>query len=98
MWQHGEEAMAKALVACRLYKSLANEAAEDYLEVEVCEELKKYAEEFRQNSLDLLDHCYKQDDAQTLQLLTYELSYWGEETCLSLAVIVNNKAFLAHPW
>lgn len=44
MWQHGEEALAKALVACRLYKSLANEAAEDYLEVEVCEELKKYAE------------------------------------------------------
>lgn len=44
MWQHGEEAMAKALVACRLYKSLATEAAEDYLEVEICEELKKYAE------------------------------------------------------
>lgn len=34
----------KALVACRLYKSLATEAAEDYLEVEICDELKKYAE------------------------------------------------------
>ncbi|VDO15506.1 unnamed protein product [Brugia timori] len=44
MWQHGEEAMAKALVACRLYKSLAKEAAEDYLEVEICEELKNHAE------------------------------------------------------
>lgn len=54
--------------------------------------------EFRQLSLELLDHCYKQDDAQTLQLLTYELAYWGQETCLSLAVIVNNKQFLAHPW
>ncbi|KAL3120637.1 hypothetical protein niasHT_007929 [Heterodera trifolii] len=97
MWQHGEEALAKALVACRIYKSLANEAAEDYLEVEVCEELKTYAEEFRQLSLELLDHCYKEDDAQTLQLLTYELSYWGHQTCLSLAVIVNNKQFLAHP-
>lgn len=46
----------------------------------------------------MLDHCYKHDDAQTLQLLTYELVYWGNETCLSLAVIVNNKQFLAHPW
>ena len=36
--------MAKSLVACRLYKSLSNEAAEDYLEVEVCDELRKYAE------------------------------------------------------
>lgn len=98
MWQHGQEALAKALVTCRLYKSLAKEAAEDYLELEVCEELKKCAEEFRQLSLDLLDHCYKEDDAQTLQLLTYELAYWGRETCLSLAVLVNNKQFLAHPW
>uniref|UniRef100_A0A915BSL5 Transient receptor potential channel n=1 Tax=Parascaris univalens TaxID=6257 RepID=A0A915BSL5_PARUN len=97
MWQHGEEAMAKALVACRLYKSLAQEAAEDYLEVEICEELRQYAEEFRLLSLELLDHCYQHDDAQTLQLLTYELSNWGNETCLSLAVMVNNKQFLAHP-
>lgn len=44
MWQHGEEALAKALVGCRLYKSLSKEAAEDYLEVEICDELKKYAE------------------------------------------------------
>uniref|UniRef100_A0A0R3RIK4 LSDAT_euk domain-containing protein n=1 Tax=Elaeophora elaphi TaxID=1147741 RepID=A0A0R3RIK4_9BILA len=97
MWQHGEEAMAKALVACRLYKSLANEAAEDYLEVEICEELKNYAEDFRKLSLSLLEHCYNYDDAQTLQLLTYELINWGNETCLSLAVMVNNKQFLAHP-
>ncbi|CAD6184963.1 unnamed protein product [Caenorhabditis auriculariae] len=97
MWQHGEEALAKALVACRLYKSLATEAAEDYLEVEICDELKKYAEEFRVLSLELLDHCYHHDDAQTLQLLTYELSNWSDETCLALAVMVNNKNFLAHP-
>ncbi|KAM3720978.1 Transient receptor potential channel [Dirofilaria immitis] len=97
MWQHGEEAMAKALVACRLYKSLAKEAAEDYLEVEICEELKNHAEDFRNLSLSLLEHCYNHDDAQTLQLLTYELISWGNETCLSLAVMVNNKQFLAHP-
>ncbi|VDK52174.1 unnamed protein product [Anisakis simplex] len=97
MWQHGEEAMAKALVACRLYKSLAQEAAEDYLEVEICEELRQYADDFKKLSLELLEHCYHHDDAQTLQLLTYELSNWGNETCLSLAVMVNNKQFLAHP-
>uniref|UniRef100_A0A0N5AU54 LSDAT_euk domain-containing protein n=1 Tax=Syphacia muris TaxID=451379 RepID=A0A0N5AU54_9BILA len=97
MWQHGEEAMAKALVACRLYKSLAKEAAEDYLEVEICDELRNYAEEFRKLALELLEYCYHQDDAQTLQLLTYELASWGNETCLSLAVMVNHKEFLAHP-
>lgn len=43
-WQHGEEALAKALVASKLYKSLAKEAADDYLEVEVCESLKENSE------------------------------------------------------
>lgn len=118
-------------MACRLYKSLAKEAAEDYLEVEICDELRNYAEyvsmvlvfmlmlycllmffflfkneldnasvsrEFRKLALELLEHCYHQDDAQTLQLLTYELASWGNETCLSLAVMVNHKEFLAHPW
>lgn len=78
MWLHGEEAMAKALVACKLYKSLAKEAAEDYLEVEICEELRRYAEEFRKLALDLLEHCYQTDDDMTMQLLTYELKNWGQ--------------------
>ena len=44
MWEHGEEALAKALFACRVYKSLATEAATDYLEVEICEKFKKCSE------------------------------------------------------
>lgn len=46
MWQHGEEAIAKALVAAKLYKALAHEAADDDLETEIYEELKGYAREF----------------------------------------------------
>uniref|UniRef100_A0A914CYL5 TRPM-like domain-containing protein n=1 Tax=Acrobeloides nanus TaxID=290746 RepID=A0A914CYL5_9BILA len=97
MWEHGEEALAKALVGMRLYKSLAEEAVDDYIENEICAELREYSEQFYTRSLELLDHCHKHDDDNTLQLLTYELSNWGYETCLSLAVISNNKEFLAHP-
>lgn len=46
MWQHGEEALAKSLVAAKLYKALALEAADDDLETEVYEELRSYAKEF----------------------------------------------------
>uniref|UniRef100_A0A0N4ZLR6 Transient receptor potential cation channel n=1 Tax=Parastrongyloides trichosuri TaxID=131310 RepID=A0A0N4ZLR6_PARTI len=97
MWEHGEEAMAKALIACALNRNLAKEAREDYLDVEISDDLKKNAEEFKQLSLDLLDCCYRQDDDKTLHLLTYELKYWGNETNISLAVMANNKQFLAHP-
>jgi len=46
MWQHGEEALAKSLVACKLYKAMAHEAAEDDLETEIYEELRNYGKEF----------------------------------------------------
>lgn len=63
MWQHGEEAVAKALVAAKLYKALAHEGADDDLGTEVYEELRGYAKEyevlgrFRKLSLGELD-CF----------------------------------------
>ncbi|KAK7065328.1 Transient receptor putative cation channel subfamily M member 7 [Halocaridina rubra] len=97
MWQHGEEAIAKALVAAKLYKALAHEAADDDLETEVYEELRSYAKEFESLALQVLDYCYQQDDERAHQLLTYELKNWSKQTCLSLAVAVNHRALLSHP-
>ncbi|XP_044016610.1 transient receptor potential cation channel trpm isoform X3 [Aphidius gifuensis] len=97
MWQHGEEALAKALVALKLFKAMAHEAAEDDLETEVYDELRGYGKEFENISLELLDYAYRQDDDQTKQLLTSELQNWSGQTCLSLAVTANHRALLAHP-
>uniref|UniRef100_A0A7E4V9N2 LSDAT_euk domain-containing protein n=1 Tax=Panagrellus redivivus TaxID=6233 RepID=A0A7E4V9N2_PANRE len=97
MWNHGEEAMAKALVAIRLYKCMSREAADDYTEVEVSNQLREYAEDFRESSFDLLNHCYQQDENLTMRMLTAELPNWGNQTCMSLAVIANNKQLLTHP-
>ncbi|XP_065168332.1 transient receptor potential cation channel trpm isoform X4 [Atheta coriaria] len=97
MWVHGEEALAKALVACKLYKAMAHEAAEDDMETEVYEELRSYGKEFESIALDLLDYCYRQDDDMAQQLLTCELTNWSGQTCLSLAVAANHRALLAHP-
>nr|XP_012140914.1 PREDICTED: transient receptor potential cation channel trpm isoform X3 [Megachile rotundata] len=97
MWQHGEEALAKALVALKLYKAMAHEAAEDDLETEVYDELRSYGKEFENIALELLDYCYRQDDDQTQQLLTSELQNWSGQTCLSLAVTANHRPLLAHP-
>ncbi|RCN25943.1 hypothetical protein ANCCAN_28341 [Ancylostoma caninum] len=48
-------------------------------------------------SLQLLDFCYREDNMQTLKLLTAQLPHWGHQNCLSLAVMANHKPFLAHP-
>nr|XP_011435204.2 transient receptor potential cation channel subfamily M member 3 isoform X5 [Crassostrea gigas] len=96
MWQHGEEAMAKALVACKLYKSMAHEADEDNLEVDISEQFLNDGKEFEKLALELLEHCYKIDDDYTQQLLTYELKNFSDQTCLSLAVDAMHQDFVAH--
>ncbi|XP_033120583.1 transient receptor potential cation channel subfamily M member 1-like isoform X2 [Anneissia japonica] len=96
MWQQDEEAMAKALVASKLYKGMARVAEHVHLDTEIGEELRKYSTEFQNLALDLLDQCYRQDDDFTMQLLTVQLKNWSNQTCLSLAAIGNHREFTAH--
>lgn len=42
-WQHGEEAMVKAVVACKLYRAMAHEAKQSNMVDDTSEELKKYS-------------------------------------------------------
>lgn len=42
-WQHGKEAMVKAVVACKLYRAAAREAEQCNMEDDTLEELKKYS-------------------------------------------------------
>lgn len=97
MWTHGEEALAKSLVACKLYKAMAHEAADDDLDTEIYDELRNYAKEFESKGLRLLDFCYRQDGEKTQKLLTCELTSWSNQSCLSLAVAANHRSILAHP-
>lgn len=43
LWQHGEEAMAKAVVACKLYRAMAHEAKQSNMMDDTSEELKTYS-------------------------------------------------------
>ncbi|XP_065366782.1 transient receptor potential cation channel trpm isoform X7 [Calliphora vicina] len=97
MWTHGEEALAKSLVACKLYKAMAHEAAEDDLDTEIYEELRSYAKEFESKGIKLLDFSYRTDGEKAQRLLTCELHSWSNQSCLSLAVAANHRALLAHP-
>merc|ERR1711997_504156 len=97
MWQHGEEAIAEALVACALYNAMAYEAEDDDLDVEIYDELVNCSKEFHDHALNVLDYCYKLDDDLTQQLLTASLENWSRQTCLSLAELANHRKFLAHP-
>ncbi|XP_019372995.1 PREDICTED: transient receptor potential cation channel subfamily M member 6 isoform X3 [Gavialis gangeticus] len=95
-WQHGEEAMVKAVVACKLYRAMAHEAKESNMVDDTSEELKKYSNEFGQLALDILDNAFKQNEQMAMKLLTYELKNWSNSTCLKLAVSVGLRPFVSH--
>uniref|UniRef100_A0ABM5FSE4 non-specific serine/threonine protein kinase n=1 Tax=Pogona vitticeps TaxID=103695 RepID=A0ABM5FSE4_9SAUR len=95
-WQHGKEAMVKAVVACKLYRAMAHEAKQSNMEDDTSEELKKYSNEFGQLALDVLDHAFKQNEQMAMKLLTYELKNWSNSTCLKLAVSVGLRPFVSH--
>ncbi|KAM9137635.1 transient receptor potential cation channel subfamily M member 6 isoform 3-T3 [Pangshura tecta] len=95
-WQHGEEAMVKAVVACKLYRAMAHEAKQSNMVDDTSEELKKYSDEFGQLALDVLDNAFKQNEQMAMKLLTSELKNWSNSTCLKLAVSVGLRPFVSH--
>uniref|UniRef100_A0A8C4TLA7 non-specific serine/threonine protein kinase n=1 Tax=Erpetoichthys calabaricus TaxID=27687 RepID=A0A8C4TLA7_ERPCA len=95
-WQHGEESMAKALVASKLYRSMAYEAKQSDVVDDTSEELKEYSNEFGTLAVDLLEQSFRQDETMAMKLLTYELKNWSNSTCLKLAVSSRLRPFVAH--
>ncbi|XP_043932306.1 transient receptor potential cation channel subfamily M member 7 [Protopterus annectens] len=95
-WQHGEESMAKALVACKLYRSLSYEAKQSDVVDDASEELKQCSHEFGQLAVELLEQSFRQDETMAMKLLTYELKNWSNSTCLKLAVSSRLRPFVAH--
>uniref|UniRef100_A0A8C8HXY2 Transient receptor potential cation channel, subfamily M, member 1b n=1 Tax=Oncorhynchus tshawytscha TaxID=74940 RepID=A0A8C8HXY2_ONCTS len=94
LWQRGEEAMAKALVACKLYTAMAKESSE--LVDDIAQDLDNNSKEFGQLAYELLDQSYKHDEQVAMKLLTYELTNWSNSTCLKLAVAAKHRDFIAH--
>ncbi|XP_072236357.1 transient receptor potential cation channel subfamily M member 7 isoform X1 [Leuresthes tenuis] len=95
-WQHGEENMAKALVACKLCRSMGYEAKKSDVVDDTSEELKDYSNDFGTLAVDLLEQSFRQDETMAMKLLTYELKNWSNSTCLKLAVSSHLRPFVAH--
>ncbi|XP_064152894.1 transient receptor potential cation channel subfamily M member 6 isoform X2 [Anguilla rostrata] len=96
LWQHGEEAMARAVVACKLYRSLAQEARDCNTGDDIAEELETYSREFGQLAVELLEQAFRDDERMAMKLLTYEMSDWSNFTCLQMAVSSGLRPFVSH--
>nr|KAF6315591.1 transient receptor potential cation channel subfamily M member 6 [Myotis myotis] len=95
-WQHGVEAMVKAVIAYILYRAMAREAKESNMVDDASEEMKNYSKQFGQLALDVLEKAFKQNERMAMKLLTYELKNWSNSTCLKLAVSGGLRPFVSH--
>ncbi|XP_042276131.1 transient receptor potential cation channel subfamily M member 6 isoform X2 [Thunnus maccoyii] len=96
LWQHGEEALARATVACKLYRSMAIEARQSSMDDNISERFKAYSLEFGQLAVDALDCAFRQNEQMAMKLLTSEMEVWSHFTCLQMAVSSCHRPFVSH--
>ncbi|CAJ1067967.1 transient receptor potential cation channel subfamily M member 6 isoform X3 [Xyrichtys novacula] len=96
LWQHGEEALARATVACQLYRSMAFEARQSSMDDNIAERLKTFSLEFGQLAVDVLDCAFRQNEQMAMKLLTSEMEAWSHFTCLQMAVSSCHRPFVSH--
>jgi hypothetical protein len=57
LWQRGEESMAKALVACKLYKAMAHESSESELVDDISQDLDNNSKLVSRGNLRAMGDC-----------------------------------------
>ncbi|KAF7667896.1 hypothetical protein LDENG_00042370 [Lucifuga dentata] len=96
LWRHGEEALARATVACKLYRSMAIEARQSSMDDNIADCFKAYSLEFGQLAVDVLDGVFRQNEQMAMKLLTTEMEAWSHFTCLQMAVSSGHRPFVSH--
>ncbi|XP_061672748.1 transient receptor potential cation channel subfamily M member 6 isoform X2 [Syngnathoides biaculeatus] len=96
LWQHGEEALARAAVARKLYRSMAFKARQSSLDEHIAERLKAYSLEFGQLAVNVLDCAFRQNEKMAMKLLTSEMEAWSHFTSLQIAVSSCHRPFVSH--
>uniref|UniRef100_A0A672JQ84 Transient receptor potential cation channel, subfamily M, member 6 n=1 Tax=Salarias fasciatus TaxID=181472 RepID=A0A672JQ84_SALFA len=95
LWQHGEEALARATVACKLYRSMAFKARQSSMDDDPLSP-SLFVSEFGQLAVDVLDCAFRQNEQMAMKLLTSEMEAWSHFTCLQMAVSSCHRPFVSH--
>ncbi|XP_066230048.1 transient receptor potential cation channel subfamily M member 4 isoform X1 [Saccopteryx leptura] len=90
-WEIGSNAVASALGACLLLRVLARLESE----AEEAARRKDLATKFEGLGVDLFGECYRSSEERAASLLLRHCPFWGDATCLQLAMQADARAFFA---
>ncbi|XP_072020326.1 transient receptor potential cation channel subfamily M member-like 2 [Amphiura filiformis] len=96
-WDRGQESIAAALTASKLYKCMASLKCNEGIEWKT--RMEENARKYEDWAFQILTR-YQEDRTGVLdpsKLLTRVLPNWGNVTCLNLAESAENLKFLSHP-
>uniref|UniRef100_A0A8C2C6N7 Transient receptor potential cation channel, subfamily M, member 5 n=1 Tax=Cyprinus carpio TaxID=7962 RepID=A0A8C2C6N7_CYPCA len=89
-WAMGPEAVAAALVGCKIMKEMAHLATE----AETARSMKNA--KYEQFAMDLFSECYSNSEDRAYSLLVRKTCCWNKATALNLATLADAKCFFAH--
>ncbi|KAF4110874.1 transient receptor potential cation channel subfamily M member 5 isoform X1 [Onychostoma macrolepis] len=89
-WAMGPEAVAAALVGCKIMKEMAHLATE----AETARSMKNA--KYEQFAMDLFSECYSNSEDRAYSLLVRKTCCWSKATVLNLATLADAKCFFAH--
>ncbi|XP_070258102.1 LOW QUALITY PROTEIN: transient receptor potential cation channel subfamily M member 4 [Myotis yumanensis] len=90
-WEIGSNAVASALGACLLLRVLARLESE----AEEAARRKELAAKFEGLGVDLFGECHRSSEDRAAHLLLRRCPFWGDATCLQLAMQADARAFFA---
>ncbi|XP_045433082.1 transient receptor potential cation channel subfamily M member 4 isoform X5 [Pipistrellus kuhlii] len=90
-WEIGSNAVASALGACLLLRVLARMESE----AEEAARRKELAAKFEGLGVDLFGECHRSSEERAAHLLLRRCPFWGDATCLQLAMQADARAFFA---
>nr|7MBP_A Chain A, Transient receptor potential melastatin 5 [Danio rerio]7MBP_B Chain B, Transient receptor potential melastatin 5 [Danio rerio]7MBP_C Chain C, Transient receptor potential melastatin 5 [Danio rerio]7MBP_D Chain D, Transient receptor potential melastatin 5 [Danio rerio]7MBQ_A Chain A, Transient receptor potential melastatin 5 [Danio rerio]7MBQ_B Chain B, Transient receptor potential melastatin 5 [Danio rerio]7MBQ_C Chain C, Transient receptor potential melastatin 5 [Danio rerio]7MB len=89
-WAMGPEAVAAALVGCKIMKEMAHLATE----AESARSMKNA--KYEQFAMDLFSECYSNSEDRAYSLLVRKTCCWSKATVLNIATLAEAKCFFAH--
>lgn len=89
-WTMGPEAVAAALVGCKILKEMARLESE----AESARSMKE--NKYEQFALDVFGECYSNSEDRAYALLIRRTQCWSKSTVLNLATEADAKSFFAH--
>ncbi|XP_072253281.1 transient receptor potential cation channel subfamily M member 2 [Leuresthes tenuis] len=90
-WEQCRDCMSTALAATKILKKMAEEG----IDADEAQEMLELAGHYEKHAIGVFNECHSSDEERAQKLLVRASHSWGGTTCLRLALVADDKNFVA---